>query len=458
VRPAAWLKRLSKAVLKPGRSRELILLAGPITLGMSSQIVLNLVDTAMVGRIGHQAQAAAGLGGFAFWMIANLALGIGTGVQTMCSRRHGEDRPEAAGAVLDVALIFCFVVALPAGWVLAQGAPWVFGLATSDPVIESGGAGYLAIRMMGLGAVVANYCFRGFYNGVGRPLIYMSSLVLIQVVNIFLNWVFIFGKLGARPMGVEGAALASVLAAVFGVAFYSIITVVFSDVRRVFRPLRFRNLLEAGPGRLLSLSWPESIRGVLVMLGFFAFLELHEGLGTREAAAGAILVNIASAGYLLALGFGLACATLVGRNLGRGDPEEARRMVWLGVRMATAVLVLPAAILVLAPSAVLAVFTLDQLVIETATPALQLFALAALVDALPIVLIYSLLGAGATRWVAGVQVIQQFVVMLPLAWLLAYPMGLGVLGLWIGMAGSRVLLALVAIPKFQGETWESIEV
>jgi Na+-driven multidrug efflux pump len=133
-------------------------------------------------------------------------------------------------------------------------------------------------------------------------------------------------------------------------------------------------------------------------------------------------------------------------------------MVWLGVRMATAVLVLPAAILVVAPSAVLAVFTLDQLVIETAIPALQLFALATLVDALPIVLIYSLLGAGATRWVAGVQVIQQFVVMLPLAWLLAYPMGLGVLGLWIGMAGSRVLLALVAIPKFQGETWESIEV
>jgi len=445
-------------LLPPGRHRDLLALAIPIGLGLSSQILLNLVDTAMVGQIGHQAQAAAALGGFAFWMMANLLVGIGTGVQTMCSRRHGEDRPEAAGAILDVSLLFCFVVALPAGWLLAQGAGWVFSLATSDPIIESEGTGYLAIRMVGLGAVVANYCYRGFYNGIGRPVIYMLSLGLIQVVNIFLNWVLIFGHLGARPMGVDGAAQASVLAAVFGVIFYSVVTLVFSDVRTVFRPLRFRNLLAAGPGRLFSLSWPESIRGVLVMVGFFAFLELHEGLGSREAAAGAILVNVASGGYLLALGFGLACATMVGRHLGRGDPAEARRMVWLGVRMATLVLLVPAAVLTLFPGEILGIFTPDQLVVETAIPAIRVFALASVADALPIVLVYSLLGAGATRWVAGAQIVQQYIIMLPLAWLFAYPLGLGVLGLWLGMAASRAALALVAVPKFQGSSWESISV
>jgi MATE family multidrug resistance protein len=443
---------------EPSRSKQLLLLAGPIVLGMSSQIILNLVDTAMVGRVGHQAQAAAGLGGFAFWMLANLLLGLGTGVQTLCSRRHGEGRPDAAGAVLDVSLVLCFVVALPMGWLLAQTAGALFNAATSDPVIAEEGTTYLAIRMMGLGAVVANYCYRGFYNGVGRPFIYMTSLALIQVINIFLNWVFIFGNLGARPMGVEGAALASVLAAVFGVVFYSIVTVVFSDIRQVFRPLRFRNLFSVGPRRLIQISWPDSLRGVLVMTAFFVFLELHEGLGSREAAAGAVLVNIASAGYLIALGFGLACATLVGRNLGKGDPAEARRMVWLGVRMAAAVLLLPALALGLFAPGILGVFTLDQLVVEVATSALRLFALAAIVDVLPVVLVYSLLGAGATRWVAGVQIAQQYLVMLPLAWLLAYPLDLGVLGLWIAMVISRALLTVLAVPKFQGSSWESIKV
>jgi MATE family multidrug resistance protein len=133
-------------------------------------------------------------------------------------------------------------------------------------------------------------------------------------------------------------------------------------------------------------------------------------------------------------------------------------MVWLGVKIATLVLLFPAALLTLLPTQVIGVFTLDQLVIEVAVPALRVFAVAAIADALPIVLVYGLLGAGATRWVAGVQIVQQYVIMLPLAWLLAYPLGLGVLGLWLGMAGSRAALALVAVPKFRGTSWESISV
>ena len=96
---------------EPKRSRELLLLAGPIILGMSSQSLLNLVDTAMVGAIGPIPQAAAGLGGFGFWMLANLLLGLGTGVQAMCSRRDGEGKPEAAGAVLDSSIVLAFAVA-----------------------------------------------------------------------------------------------------------------------------------------------------------------------------------------------------------------------------------------------------------------------------------------------------------------------------------------------------------
>ena len=82
----------------------------------------------------------------------------------------------------------------------------------------------------------------------------------------------------------------------------------------------------------------------------------------------------------------------------------------------------------------------------------------AIFDALPIVLVHSLLGAGATRWVAGAQIVQQYVVMLPLAWLFAFPLGLGVFGLWLGIAGSRIALAVAAIPRFQGRSWETIDV
>ena len=208
-----------------------------------------------------------------------------------------------------------------------------------------------------------------------------------------------------------------------------------------------------------SVAWPDHFSlHELVMLGFLLFLDLHESIGTREAAAGTILINVASAGFLPALGMGLAGATMVGRHLGREEPEEARRMVWLGVRLTMAGLLLPAVFLLLFADPVLALFTPDGLVIEVARPALQLFAVTAVFDVLPIVLTFSLLGAGATRWVAGVQVFQQYILLLPLAWLLGLVLGWGVFGLWLGMFLSRVGLALFAVTKFRGDSWTTIEV
>jgi len=450
VNVARWFDR--------ARSREVLLLAGPIIAGMGSQTILNLVDTGMVGRLGPAPQAAAGLGSFTFWVLANLIIALGTGVQATVARRDGEDDKVGAGSALDTGLLLAVGIGLPLGYVLAQAAPALFGLLSDDAAVTSGGSRYLAIRLLGLGAVASNYCFRGFYNGIGRSMIYMWTLVVIHVANVFLNWVFIYGNLGAREMGVEGAALASVLAAVIGTSVYSIMTLVQSDIRGIYKPFRFRNLRLDLVGKMARLSAPDALRGVFVMLGFLLFLDLHESIGTRAAAAGTILVNISSAGFLPAMGMRMAGATLVGRHLGRGEPDEARRLMWLGVRLAAVGIAIPAILLAIFAEPVLMIFTPDGPTIEAAVPALRLFALAAIFDTLPIVLVFSLLGAGATRWVAAVQIFQQYVLLLPLAALFGLWLGLGVFGLWIGMFLSRVGLAAFAIHKVRGDTWTRIEV
>ena len=442
----------------PARSKSLLLLAAPIIAGMGSQIILNLVDTGMVGALGPAPQAAVGLGSFSYLVVANLIIGIGMAVQATVARRDGEQDKGSAGAALDTGLVIAIVIGLPLGYGLSQVAPELFTRLTDDPEVAVGGGGYLAIRLMGLGAVAANYCFRGFYNGIGRSMVYLASIVLIHAINILLNWVFIFGNLGVRPMGVRGAALASVIAAVFGVCFYSILTLVQADIRQQFRPFRFASITFARLRRLIWIAWPEGLRGVLVSFGFLVFLALHEALGTREAAAGTILINVASAGFLLALGMGFACATMVGRHLGRGDPDEARLMVWQGARLAMAGLLLPSIALAIFAPQVLALFTPDVPVIETATPALRLFALAAAFDALPVVLVFSLQGAGATRWVAGVQVMQQYVLLIPLALLLGFVFGMGVFGLWLGLLLSRLGMLGFGLARIRSDAWTGIRV
>jgi putative MATE family efflux protein len=440
------------------RSRDILVLAGPIIAGMASQTILNLVDTGMVGRLGPAPQAAAGLGSFTFWVLANLIIALGTGVQATVARRDGEEDKEGAGSALDTGLMLAVLIGLPLGYGLAQASPWIFGHLSDDAAVTGGGSRYLAIRLMGLGAVAANYCFRGFYNGIGRSMVYMSTLIVIHTTNIFLNWVFIYGNLGARPMGVEGAALGSVLAAVAGTCVYTILTVTQADIRTIYRPFRFRNIKLGLVRKMAKLSLPEAVRGVFVMFGFLLFLELHESIGTRAAAAGTILVNIASTGFLPAMGMGFAGATLVGRHLGRGEPDEARRLMWLSVRLASAGLAIPVILLAVFAEPVLGLFTPDIPTIQAAVPALRLFALAAIFDALPIVLVFSLLGAGAVRWVAGVQIIQQYVLLLPLAALLGIGLDMGVFGLWIGMVLSRIGLAVFAVIKVRGDTWTNIEV
>jgi multidrug resistance protein, MATE family len=440
------------------RTRELLILGLPILAGMVSQTVLNLVDTAMVGRLGPAPQGAAGLGSFAFWVLANLVIGIGTGVQATVSRRDGEDDTEGAGAALDTGLIVAFVVGLPLGWLLAQSAPRIFSLLSSDAEVVTGGSGYLAIRLMAIGAVAANYCFRGFFNGIGQSRVYMTTIAASHVANVFLNWVFIYGNLGAEPMGVRGAALASVLATILATCLYTGLTLARADVRRRYRPFRFESVTGTRLAALIRLSWPEAVRGVGLMMGYLLFLRLHAELGTRAVAAGTILINIASTGFLPALGIGLACSTMVGRHLGRGEPGVARDFAWLGVRVSMVGLAVPALLAGVFAEPILGLFTRDALVIAAAKPALQLFAISAVVDALPMVLVFSLLGAGATRFVAAVQMAQQYILLLPLAALLGLWLDFGVFGMWVALLLSRIAVSGVAIRKLRGDDWTRIEV
>jgi MATE family multidrug resistance protein len=442
----------------PERTKALLALGVPILVGMLSQTVLNLVDTAMVGRLGPAPQGAAGLGSFAFWVMANLIIGVGTGVQATVARRDGEGDPEGAGAALDTGLLLAFTVGLPLGWLLAQVAPQLFTLLSDDAEVVTGGAGYLAIRLVAVGAVAANYCFRGFFNGIGQSRVYMGTIAASHVANVFLNWVFIYGNLGAAPMGVRGAALASVLATVLATCLYTGLTLARADVRRRYRPFRFASLSGPRLAALVRLSWPEALRGIGLMLGYLLFLRLHAELGTRAVAAGTILVNLASTGFLPALGIGLACSTMVGRHLGRGEPDVARDYAWLGVRVAVAGLAAPALLAALFAEPILGLFTTDALVIAAAKPALQLFAVSVVLDALPMVLVFSLLGAGATRFVAAVQMSQQYLILLPLAALLGLALHLGVFGLWLAMLLSRLAVAGVAVRAIRGESWTRIAV
>jgi putative MATE family efflux protein len=181
---------------------------------MLSQNVLNLVDTAMVGTLGDAALAGVGLGGFANFLFSAFILGISAGVQAMAARRVGEGRLSETAIPLNGGLLIALVIAVPWSALLITLAWEYFPVLTNDAAVVEQGVPYLRARLFAMFAMGMNFAFRGYWNAVDKSILYMRTLISMHVVNIFLNWVLIFGNLGAPELGAQGAGVASAIATI----------------------------------------------------------------------------------------------------------------------------------------------------------------------------------------------------------------------------------------------------
>ena len=148
------------------RLSTILALAVPIIGGMSSQTLFNLVDTAMVGRLGTAALAGVGIGGFANFMSVAVVMGLSAGVQAMCARRKGEGRLNETAVPLNGGLMLAFVVGLPLSIVLISVAQDLFLLLNDDPDVAAAGVPYLEWRLIAMVGVGMNFAFRGYWNGI----------------------------------------------------------------------------------------------------------------------------------------------------------------------------------------------------------------------------------------------------------------------------------------------------
>lgn len=408
--------------------RRILALALPIIGGMASQNLLNLIDTVMVGRLGSPALAAVGLGSMVNWLGSAFFMALGSGVQALAARRTGQDDPRGAVDPLHAALLLALVVVLPCSLSLASQSAWIFARLSRDPVVQSLGADYLAIRLSGAGFLVANFAFRGYWNGVGRSTVYLRTILLIHAVNIGLNGLLIYGTLGFPRLGVRGAAYASVLGAAVGTASY---------VWRAWRASRAHGFLHGigGSARralrgVLRLSVPTGVQNTFLSAGFVLFYRLAGQLGTRELAISNVLIQLAMVCLLPSVGFGLAAATMVGVSLGGGQRAQAAQWVRTAVAVATVAMALPAGALVLLPRLWLGTLLNDPAAAALGVLPLVMLGLVQPFDAVGSVLSQSLLGAGAVRAVMLLSVALQWGLFLPGAYLWAMVAGRGLTGLW----------------------------
>ena len=437
------------------RVRHILILALPIVGGMVSQNIVNLTDTAMVGRLGKAAVAGVGLSSFVNFLFTSVVTGLSSGVQAIAARRVGEGRTEASAESLHGGLVLAIAIGLVvtvAGWL---AVPTLFPYLNDDPAVIAVGVPYLRMRLLGTVSVGIHFTFRGFWNGVGRPGLYFRTIVIMHAVNILLSWCLIYGNLGLPELGAVGAGVGTAAASWIGVAVYAWLAWRFGEpygIGRAGMPVEAMR-------SLARLALPGAVQQLLFAAGLTALFKIIGLIGTDEVAAANVLINITMTALLPGIGLGLVAASLVGQALGRNDPEDARRWGWDTVGVATIGMVMIGAVMVVAPTQILAVF----LPTEPETLALAVWPLRivgglTVFDAVGMVLMQALLGAGAVRTVMAVTLCFQWGVALPAAWLVGPYLGYGLIGVWLVQIAQRAAQAAVLAWVWQRGQWANIRV
>ena len=429
-------------------------IALPIMGGMMSQNVLNLVDIGMVGRLGDAALAATGLGGFANYLAIAFIIGLSAGVQALAARRLGEGRDSETAVPLNGGLLLSLALGLPLCLVLYLATPWAFQFLTEDPAVAELGAPYLQVRLLSMVAVGMNFSFRGYWSAVHMTGIYLRTLLIMHAVNIFLNWVLIFGNLGAPELGVYGAGLATTLSLYLGTALYFWFA---------WNHARERGFLERVPARStlwqqFKLSLPSSLQQLFFAAGLVVLVWIVGRIGTAEVAAVNVLMTFHITALLPAFGVALACTTLVGNALGRKDEDGAARWGWDCAVLTLIYGLVLSVVLVLFADPILGLFLTNPETRALAYWPMVLWALMIGFDCAGMVLMNALIGAGATRQAMWISVIAQWVFFLPAAWIVGPVLGFGLLGVWIVNGLYRFGQAAVLARQWADRKWVGIEI
>lgn len=439
-------------MLNNERYRRIVSLALPIIGGMLSQNVLNLVDTAMVGVLGDAALGAVGMGGFLNFLVSAFIMGFSASVQAIAARRVGEGRTAEIALPLNGALVLDLALAIPLSVVMVLLAPSLFNLLVNDPETARLGTPYLQARLCALLGMGANFAFRGFWNATDRSKLYMRTLIVMHATNITLNYLLIFGKFGLPKLGVAGAGIASMIATYVGTAYYLYLAWTRSRDEGFLRALPRRESYFS----LLRLTIPTGVQQTFFAAGMVAFYWIVGRIGKAELAAAHVLIQLTLVAILPGIGFGLAAASLVGQALGRSDRDDATRWGWEVSRVAFLAVSLIALPAIFFPKLLLAIFIHNPSTLALAVWPLRVIALGIGLDSIGLVLMNALLGAGDNRRVMLVALGTQWLLFLPLAYLIGPVLGHGLLLLWLAQMGYRLLQMLIFAKLWHGRRWQTI--
>lgn len=419
-------------------------LSWPIAVQMLSYTAMGLVDTLFVGWFGTDALAAVGMGAVCAHLVSSGGIGLLSGTRVAVSQHHGAQRGAAARDAAWAGLR----LAAGLGLVVPLAVPLLgpsLALLGAEGAVFDGAVAWTRIRVFAVPFLFTTVALSAWCQGRGDTRTPMIATLVANAANIVLDPLLAFG-LGPIPgAGPEGTAAATVAGTALGLLVLAV---------RVRAGLGPAAAVTWAPVReVLHFGAPIGLRHVLEVGSFSAFVALLASVGPVAMAAHLVVIRVVSVSFLPGHAIGEACSVLVGQAVGAHDPLKARSAWRTAMALAVGVMGSSSVVFLLVPGWLLAPFGLEPEVLSVAVSLMAVAAAFQVVDAVAMVGLGALNGAGETRVAMVLGVAAAWLVKLPLGWLFVRVYHLGAAGAWWGLMVEIAVVAVVVAWWVERSAW-----
>jgi MATE family multidrug resistance protein len=422
-------------------------LALPVVLSQLGQVSVGVADSMMVGRIGAVELAAASLGNSIFFVLLMFGMGISMGITPLVSIAEGKGKMKRISSLFQHGLwinIFTAILLIGIIMVLAQGLQF---LNQPEEVVQIT-IPYLLIITASMFPFMIFQTFKQFAEGLSQTKQAMYVTIFCNLVNVFLNWVLIYGNLGAPELGLNGAGIATLISRVLMpimMGWY----VIRSKRYRLFnlqfgiKKLRFFMI-----NRILKIGVPTGFQYIFEVSAFSAAAIMMGWIGVNALAGHQIAINLASISYMMAAGLSTAGMIRVSNQIGKGNQKSMREagMVVFGMVL---VFMFTSAVLFVVFRYTLPTFYIDNTeVIQISASLLVIAGLFQLSDGVQVVGLGVLRGMEDVKFPTIITLIAYWVLGLPLGYYLAFELEMGAQGIWYGLLIGLSITAVVLFFRF----------
>lgn len=419
--------------------RELVSLAFPIVTVQVGLMAMGVVDTIMVGRISPTALAAVALGNMYFYILAIFGMGTLMVLDPVVAQAVGAGDHPAISRALQRGLLIAVVLSVALGPLLAT-AGWALTAFAQPADVVPIAADFAIASIPGIFPLFAFVALRQTLQALGKLRPIVITVVAANVVNIGLNWILIYGNLGAPELGAVGSGWASSISRVL--MAITLLWIAWPTLRGALLPVHQEVLLVRPLLRMLALGTPIGGQQILEYAAF-ALVALFMGwFGTSQVAAHQVAMNLASLTFMVPLGIGSAAAVLVGRAVGRNDGAGAQRSAIASMACGAGFMGATAIVFLAIPGLLARVYTNDVSVLGIAVLLIPVAGVFQVFDGLQIVATGVLRGLGDTQTPFVVTMLAYWLIGTPISFYLGFRTELGPVGLWWGFVAG---LATVAV-------------